>query len=85
MDRPLAVGFGDVTVTKNGKYLYSEMSYRRKNGDPSEYPTAQYAEDMAAKEPDEDWRVVFDGPMHGESYQRQNGKWVLIDSNRGFA
>ena len=87
MDRSLSVGFGDVVVTKNGNQVYSEMEFRHANNDPNfdKYPTAQYVEDMAVKEPDEDWRVIFHGPMHGESYQRQDGKWVLIDSNPGFA
>ena len=87
MDRVLAVGFGDVIVTRNGKQIYSEMAFRREHNKPpfNKYPTAQYVEDLAVKEPGDDWRVTFDGPMHGETYQRQDGKWVLIDSNQGFA
>lgn len=86
MDRELAVGFGDVTATKDGQVLYSEMEFTRKNPDCKEYPTTQYIENMAIKDPDHDWRIEFFGPMHGETYQRHlDGKWVCIESTNGFA
>ena len=89
MDRILAVGFGDAIASKNGKTVYSEMEFMRGKKDIAmqdiDWVTAQVIEDMALKEPDCDWRIQFIGPMHGESYQRQDGKWVLIDSNQGFA
>lgn len=34
----------------------------------------------------DDWRVVFHGPLHGETYQRHmENTWVMIESNMGFA
>lgn len=87
LDRVLAVGFGDVTVSKDGEYLYSEIQQTHADKD---YWTMRDAEKLAAEDPDHDWRVAFYGPLHGETYQRHNsgrwaGQWVCIESNEGFA
>ena len=42
-------------------------------------------EKLAAAQPDTDWRIFRMGPLHGETYQRQFGKWVCIERNQGFA
>lgn len=48
--------------------------------------TFRFAEGKARQKPDADWRVVLHGPMHGETYQRQGkNRWVLVESNEGFA
>ena len=81
MDMLLAVGFGNCYVTKGDEIVYSEFDVEDEN-----YWTIQDAENAALEAPDLDWRVVKNGPMHGETFQRQGeGKWVCIESNRGFA
>ena len=99
MDRILDVGFGDVHVTRDGEYVYDCTGYGysiEKDGVMTEFKTDNYPIDgsanawlierMANKDPFHDWRIVFYGPMHGETYQRQGYmNWVCIESNKGFA
>jgi ribosomal protein L37E len=88
MNRILAVGFGETEATKDHMLVYSETKFNSENPDAkdSDFLTAQYIEDMAVKDPEHDWRVRFYGPLHGETYQRhRDGKWVCIESNKGFA
>lgn len=77
----IAVGFGDASLRRDGEVVWSE------SGKPWEKCiTGRKAENIAAKDPDHDWRIVLYGPMHGESYQRQApGEWVLVETNQGFA
>lgn len=82
MNRLLGVGFGDVIVTKNERTVYSES----RNVLEMDIPSALRYEHLARTDPDNDWRVEFIGPMHGETYQRHgNENWVCIESNPGFA
>jgi hypothetical protein len=82
MDHTIAVGFGQAFVAKDDETVYYER-YEMEEGD---YWTVADAERAAAADPDHDWRIVLDGPMHGETYQRQGeGRWVLVDKNDGFA
>lgn len=80
---PIAVGFGSAVVTKDDEYIYDE----RQEGPTW---TVADAEKAAAADPDHDWRIQKDGPLHGETFQRHMkgkyaGQWVCIESNRGFA
>lgn len=85
MGRILSAGFGNVVATKDGKEVYSEQVYYRDHPE-DDFLTAQYIENMAIIEPNHDWRLQFDTPLHGETYQRHlDGKWVCIESNKGFA
>ena len=78
MDRMIAVGFGYAGCTKDGVEVLGE--------DLDNLHEVAEAEALAVADPDHDWRIVLDGPMHGETYQRQSaGKWVLVDKNEGFA
>lgn len=81
LDRRLAVGFGDCTVTKDGEHVYSE------NDQPDcDYWSVSDAEELAVKEPDADWRISFDAPLYDAEYQRQGkGHWVLVKKGMGFA
>lgn len=84
MDMVIAVGFGAACVIKDDEQVYNEND--NKSGDWDKYWTVQDAENEALKDPCHDWRIVKHGPMHGETFQRQGkGKWVCIESNRGFA
>jgi len=79
MRRPIAVGFGDAHVSRDGETIYREEP-------DGPYRTVQWAENRAKRDPRHDWRIVLDGPLHGETYQRQGpGYWVLVARNQGFA
>lgn len=83
MDMVIAVGFGSATVTKDGAPVYDEQEAEHSGG---RYWTVKTAERAARKDPDHDWRINKHGPLHGESYQRQGeNKWVLVETNEGFA
>lgn len=73
----LAVGFGFVTVSKDGETVWS--------GD-DEIRTIDEFEVMAAADPDHDWRVEFMAPLYEAEYQRQGlGYWVCVRKGMGFA
>lgn len=80
-DTVLYMGFGGWSVTKNGEMFYWADS----DTEWGDFKTLKDIESDAIKEPDADWRAVCDTPLHGETYQRQNDKWVLIEQNLGFA
>lgn len=75
----IAVGFGEAKVTRDGKTVYKEPT-----GD-GEIWTTEDAEKLAAEDPDHDWRIVLNAPLYGRTFQRQDGHWLLIEENRGFA
>lgn len=81
MESIIAVGFGWASLTKNDETLYSE--------DPQEEDkiiTVAQAEEMAAKDPDHDWRIHLVAPLSERHYQRQGEKhWVLYEKGKGFA
>lgn len=81
LQRHIAVGFGDAHLECEGVVLWQEEQDEFKD-----CLTVAEAEAMAQQWPECDWRIVMHGPMHGETYQRQGtGKWVLVESNGGFA
>ena len=79
----ISVGFGQAYVTKDGQQIYDgEADYEAGN----EPQTVADIEKMAIADPDHDWRIVKEGPMHGESFQRHDtDMWVCVKSNPGFA
>jgi len=79
LDLNIAVGFGASYVTRDGEIVL--------DGEHDKRPvTVARAERLAAKDPDHDWQIVRDGPLHGETFQRHGKKqWVCVESNRGFA
>lgn len=77
LNSSLAVGFGLVTVTRDGDVVWQ--------GDDSGVWLRRF-ERRAAKDPDHDWRVRFDAPLWDGVYQRQGeAHWVLVEKGRGFA
>ena len=72
----LAVGFGAVKVERDGEIQWS--------GDDWGMTTYRWTR-RANKEPDHDWQIEFIGPLYGETYQFQNGRWVMVETNLGFA
>jgi len=81
MDQIIAVGFGYAAVTKNDKEIHVESNdYEEKDW------TAQDAELLAEKEPNNDWRIHLVAPLSERHYQRQgNNNWVLYEKGIGFA
>lgn len=48
--------------------------------------TVQDAEEIAAGDPDHDWRLTINAPLYDAVYQRQGeGVWVLVERGEGFA
>jgi hypothetical protein len=87
----IAVGFGCAQATRDGECVADgEVAFIVRNGIPERMPewslTFQDIEDLAMLDPDHDWRIELNGPLHGETYQRQGpGVWVCIETNEGFA
>ncbi len=79
----IAVGFGAAFVLRDDEQVYDgERDYQ----DGKEPKTVRDFEEMAKADPDHDWRIVKEGPLHGETYQRHcDDAWVCVDSNMGFA
>lgn len=84
LDMLIAVGFGSAYVTKDGEIVYDEQRV-----EDEKFWTVQDAEDLAAADPDHDWQIVKYGPLHGETFQRQERQgiyqWICVESNKGFA
>ena len=77
----IAVGFGAAALMRDGKPVYTEPPEEPTDG----YMTGAKAEEIAAADPDHDWRIELHGPMSGRVYQRHGaGEWVLIHQDRGF-
>jgi hypothetical protein len=75
-----AVGFGHSGVRRDGEPVYEE-SHR-----DDHFPTLQEFEDVAAADPDHDWRMYRSAPLREAEYQRHGpGAWVLVREGVGFA
>jgi len=82
MEMLICTGFGEAYVTKDDKQIYDgEQDFQTGKW----VKTVKEIEEVAAKDPNHDWRIVKYGPLHGETFQRQDGKWICIESNGGFA
>lgn len=84
-DKPLpgnftiAVGFGSAVVLRDGEAVYEEV-------DGEDPITVAAAEDMAARDPDHDWRIFLVAPLYEAEFQRHApGRWLPISRGRGFA
>jgi len=68
LDTIICVGFGSAQIMKDGQLYYDgEQDFR----DGNEPHTLRTIEATARNWPDSDWRCIMDGPLHGETYQRQ--------------
>ncbi len=80
MDTIIAVGFGDASISKDGETIYQERP------DQKRFKRLRYFERLAAADPNHDWQLTLYAPLRGRVYQRHGkGKWVLVESNQGFA
>lgn len=81
LTRRIAVGFGAALLTKDGEVEWSEGP----NVAYDQCLSVRQAENRAVKDPTHDWRIILNGPLHGETYQRHGPKqWVLVEKNGGF-
>ena len=75
------MGFGGYSIKKNGKHFWSGNSDAKWES----YPTLKKFENMARKVKAK-WEVVLDSPLRGATWQRKGeNRWVLTDTNQGFA
>ena len=75
-------GFGGWSITKDGKYYFTE----KMDLDFDKNKTLSYIERRAKSEPESDWRAIVFLALRGATYQRQGkSNWVLVKENKGFA
>ena len=75
-------GFGGWKIKAASKVVYDPPP----DLDWEEYPTLRKFELKARREPNRDWRAIYDGAMRSAEYQRQGyNRWVLVKSGKGFA
>lgn len=81
-DGIIAVGFGYAGLTRDGHEVWGETGATEE----AECMTGAKAEELAAADPDHDWRIVLEGPLSGRTYQRHGSEqWALVEQNMGFA
>ena len=79
----IAVGFGYAALHRDGEPIYTEPHI---DDESAQYMTGAQAEEIAAADPDHDWRIVLEAPLSGRTYQRHGpGEWALVEQNMGFA
>lgn len=79
MNRRLTVGFGEVSVLRDGEIVWRSVKYE-------EQRRVTDIEAKAVKDPQHDWRIRFYAPLSEAVYQRQwRGKWYLVEVGDGFA
>lgn len=82
MNIKIIAGFGLAMITMNGEPIYIE----RPNIEWNDAPTLMKFENMARKNPDNDWRYILELPLRSAIYQRHGkNNWVLIKTGLGFA
>jgi len=83
MEMPICVGFGDARVLRDGETVYDGEREWERGREPW---TVQDAENLAAADPDHDWRILMHGALSGRTFRRNDvGKWIEVASNQGFA
>lgn len=86
MDKVICVGFGEAQVLRNGIVVLDGEKICATAEGPEDLATFADAEKLAQADPNQDWRIVLNAPLHGETYQRQGEEtWVVIEENQGFA
>ena len=80
MQEVIAVGFGDALLTKNGEFIYSAMEVQSCD----DYMSVAQAEELAAADPNHEWRIHLISPFSELHYQRQGEcHWVLYKKGEG--
>jgi len=85
LDAIITVGFGYAALTKNGEEIYNETDLPN-NANENAFMACEQAEELARKDPDNDWRIHLVAPLWERHYQRQGeNQWVLYEKGIGFA
>jgi hypothetical protein len=86
MSKAICVGFGEAAVYRDGIKVGDGEERFMQAASEDDLLTFGEVEAHAVNDPDHDWRVVLNGPLHGETYQRQGpGAWICVERNDGFA
>ena len=83
MDTELYNDFGGYTIYKNGEHFFSEDPGEDKKW--GENKKLHEIEKVAKRSPKSKWEVVLILPLRGATWTRNRGKWILTDTNLGFA
>ena len=83
LDTVLYNAFGGYTVYKDGKHFFSEDPGEDIEWDKNK--TLKEIEKLAKRSPKSKWEVVLFLPLRGATWTRNKGKWILTDTNQGFA
>lgn len=75
--------FGGYLVYKNKKHYFSEDPGIDKPFD--EYRKLADLEAEVIADSEARWEVVLSLPLRGATWRRKGHRWVLTDTNRGFA
>jgi hypothetical protein len=78
----LYVGFGMVTVTRDGERVWQGGIHEPRRASHTKRVAHM---ELRARETPGDWRIRFDRPLSEELYQRQPDGWVLVWRGMGFA
>jgi hypothetical protein len=79
MNTLIAVGFGDAHISKDGEVVFDGER-------ADDFHELGEFEALAKADPNHDWRLVLNAPLHSREYQRQGeGAWVLVEQGEGFA
>lgn len=82
LSKVIAVGFGVACVSCNGETIWQESIH----AEWADLWTVQTAEELASKDPEQDWRIHLVGPLSEGHWQRQGvGEWVMYRRGEGFA
>jgi hypothetical protein len=82
LDTILHQGFGGWSIYKNGELFFVEDHFKEWD----DFKKLQYIEEIAEKDPNNNWIAELELPLRDATYQRhEKGKWVLIRKGIGFA
>lgn len=82
-DSVVAVGFGTAALCRDG---HEWVNGEDRIWDDNEELTGAECERIAAADPGHLWQIILCGPLSGATFTRQDdGRWILTDSNEGFA
>lgn len=83
LDTILYNGFGGYAVYKNKEHFFSEDPAEDKPFD--EYRKLSDLEDEVNSDPNARWEVILNLPLRGATWRRKGHRWILVDTNLGFA
>jgi hypothetical protein len=81
LEAVIGVGLGYAALTRDGLAVYEENGKRH-----CDLMTVAQAEELAQREPDQDWRIHLVAQLENRHYCRQGaGLWVLYQRGYGMS